>query len=317
MGASVERGAGFDVFVSHATLDARIVRRLTADLVRGKLRAWVDADEMRFGRLLRNEIQEAIRQSRVMVLVWSAAAARSRWVAAELYNAFHLNRFVVPCVIDGTPLPPFLQTSSYLDRRRDGRELGARLLRAIAAAPDRRNEVPVVMAADPDLVQKITRTIGPTQYEVLFAIDKDLAGARKANVQAQKLVKQVQRLAPLSTTVLNLAGYQAKNDYLLKHWGAVQAGRPPKDVLLRRGEKLFFESLGVRPNDAEALNGLASILMLERELDAAEFFQRKALALTKKLGGEYQAAQHDLDLILYYKDQARGRPGRTAAAARG
>jgi len=36
------------------------------------------------------------------VLVWSKAAAASRWVAAEILTAFYLpmRRFVIPCVVE-------------------------------------------------------------------------------------------------------------------------------------------------------------------------------------------------------------------------
>jgi hypothetical protein len=57
----------------------------------------------------------------------------------------------------------------------------------------------------------------------------------------------------------------------------------------------------VDPVERSALNGLGSILMFERELDAAEFFQRRTIDLVKSSGGEYEPAQHDLDLILYFK----------------
>ena len=47
--------------------------------------------------------------------------------------------------------------------------------------------------------------------------------------------------------------------------------------------------------------------MYEREFDAAEFFQRRAIELVKRAGSDYAAAQHDLDLILYYKAQQAGK----------
>lgn len=47
------------------------------------------------------------------------------------------------------------------------------------------------------------------------------------------------------------------------------AGRAPKDPLLNQGERHFFDALCVDPSDPSALNGLGSILMFERELDAA------------------------------------------------
>ena len=104
--------------------------------------------------------------------------------------------------------------------------------------------------------------------------------------------------------ILNLAGYHRKNAYMLKHWDAIQAGRPPKDPLLRRAEQFFFEALFVTPTDYSALNGLGSILILERELEAAEFFVRRAIALAKKKKIAYSDAEHDLAMIAYYKKEA-------------
>ena len=101
--------------------------------------------------------------------------------------------------------------------------------------------------------------------------------------------------------ILNLLGYQCKNDYMFAHWGEIQAGRAPRDPLLYQGEQKFFKALCVDPSDVSGVNGLGSILILERELDAAEFFVRRAIDLTKVEGGDYMAAEHDLKLILTYK----------------
>jgi len=49
---------------------------------------------------LGNELLQAIEASRVVVLLWSEAAANSRWVATEVLTSFHLNRFILPCVLD-------------------------------------------------------------------------------------------------------------------------------------------------------------------------------------------------------------------------
>jgi len=105
----------------------------------------------------------------------------------------------------------------------------------------------------------------------------------------------------LEPMVLNLAGYHYKNAYLLKHWAATQAGRPPKDRLVERAECFFFEALFVNPNDYSGLNGLGSVLTFERELEAAEFFIRRAIALVEQDGIDYAPAKHDLATILAFK----------------
>jgi len=306
----------FDLFVSHSSRDARFVQGLARGLRKARLEAWVDTTEMRFGGLLRNELQQAIGDSRVLMLVWSAAAAKSRWVWSEIFTAFHLGRFIVPCALDAAPLPAFLRTTAYLARRREKKKLGDSLVRAVRAAPDHANQVPALMASQSPLVEQLARGVALAQYGVLAGIDKDLERAKMANAKVRTALARVRKLAPLDAGVLNLAGYQDKNDHLIKHWKAVQAGRSIPDPLLQRAERCFFESLALKPTDPSALNGLASVLMLERELDAAEFFQRRAIALVKRSGGSYEAAQHDLDLILYFKGQDRAAPRAPKAARR-
>jgi hypothetical protein len=83
----------------------------------------------------------------------------------------------------------------------------------------------------------------------------------------------------------------------VKHWDAIQAGRPPNDPLLREAEGLFLEAVFVDPQDVSALNGLASVLILEQELEAAAFFNERAIELSKRAGIAYDAAERDRELI--------------------
>jgi hypothetical protein len=122
----------------------------------------------------------------------------------------------------------------------------------------------------------------------------DLRGANEKQQLVDRITVDAKKAWPLESTVLNLAGYHHKNAYLLKHWAAIQAGRPPKDRLLMLAERFFFEALFVNPNDYGALNGLGSILILGRDLVAAEFFIRRAIALAEQAGINYPAAEHDL-----------------------
>jgi Flp pilus assembly protein TadD len=101
--------------------------------------------------------------------------------------------------------------------------------------------------------------------------------------------------------IVNLAGYHLKNAYMLKHWDAIQAGRAPDDPLLAQAEQRFFETLAIDPTDPSALNGLGSILMYRRDLEAAEFFILAAIAQADRMRIDYPAAQHDLALVRRFK----------------
>ena len=101
-----------DAFISHASKDAALAARIGQALADDGLQAWLDRSQSRAGALLRKELQDAIEASRVLVLLWSKAAAKSRWVAAEVLTAFHTDRHIVGCVRGEAPLPYFLQTPS-------------------------------------------------------------------------------------------------------------------------------------------------------------------------------------------------------------
>jgi hypothetical protein len=145
-----------DAFISHASANSDfaeiVVRALEAD----KLVAWIDSADVNYGALLRNQLQSAISNSRVLVLLWSeAAASKSRWVMAEIFTAFYLERFIIPCVLDPTPLPQFLASAAYLDRQRDKDRIGQELCRTVRAAPNAANEVVPVMVSETSTVKSL------------------------------------------------------------------------------------------------------------------------------------------------------------------
>ena len=125
----------------------------------------------------------------------------------------------------------------------------------------------------------------------------ELERARKLQDQLDFKTHAAETHWRFDPTILNLAGYHRKNAYMLKHWGEYCAGRFPKDPLLEEGQRFFFDSLFVNPIDYSALNGLGNILLFEGELDAAEFFVKKAVDCAAIEGVDYREAKHDLQLI--------------------
>ena len=77
-----------DAFISYASADAARASRVERALTEGRLRVWRDRSKIRLGALLRDQLQAGIRESRVVVLLWSKTASRSRWVAAEILTAY-------------------------------------------------------------------------------------------------------------------------------------------------------------------------------------------------------------------------------------
>jgi len=84
-------------------------------------------------------------------------------------------------------------------------------------------------------------------------------------------------------------------------WTDNEVEGDPLIEVLERAERCFYDSLFANPLDHSALNGLGNILFFERDLDAAEFFIRRALYLAKQSGADYPQAEADVRLVLSYK----------------
>ena len=266
------------------------------------LSVWLDDSELRLGVLLADELQDSIRDSRVMLLLWSKRASESRWVASEWLTAFHVGRFIVPCVLDPTPLPQCLQRGTSLRARRVTPSIAERLAREVREAPDGPNELAPVMRGEAPQLGEAIRKIAAGQAEVGQALGEwDLPKAAARQARLDGVVDDALKTWPLDPVLVNLAGYHLKNAYMVKHWDAIQAGRGQKDPLLEKSEKRFLETLAIDPTDPSALNGLGNILFFRRDLDAAEFFAVAAIAAAKKQGFRYQEAEGDLELVRRFK----------------
>jgi hypothetical protein len=108
------------IFLSHNSADKEYVRRLAAAVALAGARVWFDEWEVRPGDSIPGAINEGLSAFDTFALVWSEAAAMSRWVETEMQAA--VTRWVaepsvrlVPVVMDATPLPPILRPICYID----------------------------------------------------------------------------------------------------------------------------------------------------------------------------------------------------------
>jgi hypothetical protein len=209
-----------------------------------------------------------------------------------------LDRFIVPCPLDSTPLPQCLSTTLFFDLRRSTDAVVDRLAQQLRDVPSGGSQLtPFARGVEPELGDAIAG-ISEAQYAMLDALVDDHAWARVQQQRAADLLAIAQGRWPLDSDIVNLAGYQAKNEYLLEHWSAVQAGRwPVQDARLISSRDRFFECLSVDPRNPSALNGLANTLLLQGEFDAAAFFNRSSIEVARTQGFRYDAAENDAALI--------------------
>jgi tetratricopeptide (TPR) repeat protein len=157
-------------------------------------------------------------------------------------------------------------------------------------------------------LREVIETIRQGQeVEMKSLLKPNVEEARKTHA----LVDSVMRIAEkekawrLDPLIVNLSGFHRKNAYMLKHWDAIQAGSPRRDPLLSRAERLFFQALFMNPNDPSALDGIASVLMLEGETDASIFFDKRAIELAKAKGIDYKPARKNVALIESHQPKKR------------
>jgi hypothetical protein len=291
-----------DAFISHSSRNRARAGRLESALEAEGLEIWLDDSEIRLGVLLGEELQRSIADARVFILLWSRPASRSRWVNSEWLMALHQGVFILPCVLDKTPLPQCLQNSVYLNMPRVDARVVERLTRAIREADEGPNPLASVMRAESAELAAAIDRINQRQHEILDRLGEGRqAEAAELQARLDELMEKAERTWPLDPVIVTLGGYHRKNAYMLRHWDAVQAGRAAPDDLLSEAENRFFETLFIDPHDPWPLNGLGSILMFKRDLDAAEFFILAAIREAKARGAGYPDAEQDLETVRRFK----------------
>ena len=74
----------YSCFISHSSADKEFARRLFSRMRDERIRAWFDEEDMKAGRELHPQIDEAIRVHDKFLLILSEASMHSTWVATEI-----------------------------------------------------------------------------------------------------------------------------------------------------------------------------------------------------------------------------------------
>jgi uncharacterized protein YjbI with pentapeptide repeats len=77
----------YSLFISYSTLDQQFTDRLYADLQVNGVRCWFAPHDMRSGKKIHEQIDEAIRAHDKLLLVLSPASMASEWVQTEISKA--------------------------------------------------------------------------------------------------------------------------------------------------------------------------------------------------------------------------------------
>ena len=131
------------VFISYSSRDRDVARNLTAALEAQTFAVW--RDETRLETDWSREIAQALADSDIYCLLWSRAAAASRWVRLEYLTAWALESPIVVCRLrDAPPLPQPLVNLQWFPIQE-----GASPFASLISAVQRANETPVARDYSP------------------------------------------------------------------------------------------------------------------------------------------------------------------------
>ncbi len=280
------------LFISHSWENKPVARKLTEDLGRSH-EVWIDHVELHGGDPLLLEIQRAIENCDSLILLWSAPAKASRNVRIEWESAIMIEKTLIPCRLDDAELELFLKRLLWIDFR-DSYDTGLSKLRDSLGQPAYPQHPPKETTKPRDDVRALITRISTGQGKVGYHLGQNQVTEAQAIQSA--LDKEIERALAEEEEdpyIFALAGYHYKNAYMIENWDAIQAGEAPPSKLLEKAEGYFHRALAIEPNDPSAWNGIGNVLLFRRDLDAAEFFIKKAIEMEPR----YAAAKHDLLLI--------------------
>ena len=160
-----------------------------------------------------------------------------------------------------------------------------------APSPQPLEQSPTNVKTDPEPSQPLSVQIMSLQSIGLEALKKgQIAKADAALQKAERLISDALLESPKDLMLLNLKGY------LFKNWAITYRSLSMDNKAVEQiddAEKIFRIVLSIDADNASALNGLGSVYFMRGNLDRAEEYVRKALAINPN----YKAAQHDLELI--------------------
>lgn len=113
---------GHSIFISHGGPDSAIALKVADELRGSGLEVALDREQLRQGDVFLQFMEKSLSECTYCLLLWSAAAAKGKWVAVEweaaLYRAIQESRrFLMIGCLDQQPLPallaPRLRTTLY------------------------------------------------------------------------------------------------------------------------------------------------------------------------------------------------------------
>jgi TIR domain len=109
-----------ELFISYCRHDSDAANALADTLSKAGLSVWLDRDAIQEGAAFDTQIEEAIAQTRVVIVIWSEHSVKSHWVRAEAAYALGKHKLLPISIDQSEPPLQFMQIQTidfrYWDR---------------------------------------------------------------------------------------------------------------------------------------------------------------------------------------------------------
>ena len=107
----------FDVFLSYSSVSQPWVRKFTQALAKSGITNWFDAHDILPGERWRDQIETALRQSRVLIVILTPESVQRPWTFFELGAALADGKRIVPVLtgdLDPADVPAVMRQFQFV-----------------------------------------------------------------------------------------------------------------------------------------------------------------------------------------------------------
>ena len=91
-----------DVFISYSTKNSDVANKICHVLEQNNLKCWIAPRNIASGKIYIDEIADAIKSTKIVVLIYSEHSQDSKYVSNEINMAFSNNKPIISFNIDDT-----------------------------------------------------------------------------------------------------------------------------------------------------------------------------------------------------------------------
>ncbi|WP_084286574.1 toll/interleukin-1 receptor domain-containing protein [Halomonas halodenitrificans] len=124
------------VFISYASVDKELARKITSYLSSQGIETWLDEQEISPGDSISKKINEGLKSSQWFLQIMSPESSKSEWMHKELSKIIDLEKkrnrnLIIPVLTQSVQLPDEIRDRSYINLEDNYEQNMARLVDAI------------------------------------------------------------------------------------------------------------------------------------------------------------------------------------------